>query len=64
MQEPREYEIRMECPKCHRRMNSIRDKHDPPEAVKVFIQCPECNGGDFDTPRYFNASGEEVRWVE
>lgn len=60
MQPPRDYEIRMECPKCKRQMNSIRDKHDPHDAVLVHIQCPECNAGDFDCPHYFDKNGDEL----
>jgi hypothetical protein len=45
-------------------MNSIRDKHDPPKAVLVHIQCAECNGGDFDTPRYFDKRGRELSFIE
>jgi hypothetical protein len=26
----------------------------------VDIQCPECNGGDFDSESYFDAKGREV----
>lgn len=45
-------------------MDADRQPDDPPRAVKVRIQCPECNGGDFDTPHYFDAKGKEVPWHE
>lgn len=64
MKPPRDYEIRLECPKCKRQMNVMRDEHDPPRAAKVHIQCPECNRGDFDAPHYFDAEGKEVLWYE
>ena len=64
MKPPRDYEIRLKCPKCKRPMNVMRQPDDPKSAVEVHIQCPKCNGGDFDTPRYFDLSGKEVPWQE
>lgn len=56
----RDNEIMLECPKCQRRMVASREASDPLEAAKVHIQCPKCNGGDFDTPHYYDADGNEV----
>lgn len=60
MQPPRDYEIRMECPKCQRRMNSIRDKSDPTGATKVHVLCPKCSGDNPDTPHYYDAKGNRL----
>lgn len=57
-------EIEIECPKCKRRDTIPRELDDPKLAVRVHIQCPKCNGGDFDTPHYFDARGCEVAWHE
>ena len=56
--------ILLECPKCEQQMLAERQPEDPRRAVKVHIQCPECNAGDFDTPHYFDAKGKEVMWHE
>lgn len=52
--------LALECPKCHRKQAVEREDYDPPRAVKVHIQCPECNAGDFDSPRYFDSEGKSV----
>ena len=53
--------ITIHCPKCDKRKVIRREKDDPPAAVTVDIQCPKCNGGDFDSPIYHDAKGREVR---
>lgn len=52
--------IVIHCPKCDQRKDVRREKGDPASAVTVDIQCPKCNGGDFDSPIYFDATGREV----
>ena len=64
MKPPRDYEIRLLCPKCRRAMNVMRCQADPPKAAEVRIQCPECNAGDFDSPVYFDANGKQVPWCD
>lgn len=61
MKPPRDYEIRLTCPKCRKAMNVMRD-NDPPRAAEAHIMCPACNPGDFDSPTYFDAAGKEVPW--
>lgn len=52
--------IRLVCPKCGKGKTVDRDEFDPPAAVRVEIQCGECNPGDFDAPHFFDAAGREV----
>ena len=52
--------ITVVCPKCSRRKGIERIDDDPSAAVEVHIQCPDCNPGDFDTPRYFDRDGNEL----
>jgi hypothetical protein len=52
--------IMIRCPKCAKHKEIRRLKSDPANAVRVDIQCPECNGGDFDSESYFDAKGREV----
>ena len=54
--------IDLECPKCGLKHSAIRFDDDPPSAVKAWIICPECCGGDFGTTRYEDAKGAEVSW--
>ena len=57
-------QIRLACPKCRKSKRCDRQPDDPHEAAEVRIQCPECNAGDFDSPKYFDARGKEVPWRE
>lgn len=57
-------DIALECPKCNGRTLAIREPADPACAVRVQIMCPACNPGDFDSPVYFDAEGNEVPWHE
>ena len=52
--------VTLYCPKCKRRQKSTREADDPPGTAVVIIQCPKCNGGDFDTPKYQDANGAEL----
>lgn len=56
--------VELRCPKCRKRQIVERDALDPADTARVDVQCPECNGGDFDTPRYFRADGSELQWNE
>lgn len=56
--------IKMECPKCGKSKLTDRDEFDPPQAVKVHIQCPDCNAGDFDSPHHFDVAGREILFGE
>lgn len=56
--------ILIECPKCGKSKWIDRDEHDPPKAVKVHVQCPDCNAGDFDEPKHFDASGRHILFGE
>lgn len=53
-------DIKIKCPKCGASRECERDPTDPEHTALVIVQCPECNGGDFDTPRYFDAEGDEL----
>lgn len=52
------------CPKCKRRQRASVDDTDPPRTATVIIQCPKCVGGDFDSPKYQDASGKELFYEE
>lgn len=52
--------VKLKCPKCKRTLTVERQDLDPPKTALVEIQCPECNGGDFDTPIFFDAQGNEL----
>ena len=57
---PRKPRVMLYCPKCKRRQSAALDPTDPPGTATVIVQCPKCNGGDFDTPKYQDASGAEL----
>lgn len=52
--------VMLYCPKCKRRQKSTREADDPPGTALVTIQCPKCNGGDFDSPKYQDKDGNEL----
>jgi len=56
--------ITLRCPKCKLRKRAKRDETDPPGTVIIVLQCPECNGGDFDSPVYFDEAGNELPFIE
>lgn len=56
----RKHTIKIECRKCGKRKTILRDEHDPPNAVKVQITCPDCNSGDFDETMHFDANGKHL----
>jgi hypothetical protein len=49
--------------KCSEIMAVERADHDEPSATVLEIQCPECNGGDFDSPAYYDGNGRELPYV-
>lgn len=53
--------IKLQCPKCGTSRLTDRDATDPPAAVRLQVQCPYCNPGDFDEPIYFDALGRQMR---
>lgn len=61
---PRRPKVMLHCPKCGRKQKADMDKDDPPGTAVVQVQCPKCVGGDFDTPAYFDANGNEIPWHE
>lgn len=56
--------ITLHCPKCGKSQENDRQPYDPPKATKVHIECPECNGGDFGEPHYFDADGNDIEAFE
>lgn len=52
--------ITLECGKCCQKVSVCRTEDDPPHAVRVEIQCAECNGGDFDEPKYFDEANRHI----
>ncbi len=52
--------ISIECPDCKLKHITPRCEDDPAEAVKAYIQCPECIGGGFGSTTYINAEGLEL----
>ena len=52
--------VTLRCPKCLKTKQAKMQDSDPEGTARVDIQCPECNGGDFDTPRYFDETGKEL----
>ncbi len=52
--------INLRCPKCQKSKVVKRESSDPVSAVRVDIQCPECNGGDFDTPHFYGKNGQHI----
>lgn len=59
---PRKPMVMLRCPKCGRKQKSAMEPDDPPGTATVVIQCPKCNAGDFDTPSYEDANGNEIQW--
>ena len=50
--------IHLRCPSCGmKRSNVDRSEYDPATAVLLEAKCPECCGGDFDSPEYFDSNG-------
>lgn len=56
--------VMLRCPKCMTEKRVDRDDSDPPGTAVVEVRCPDCNGGDFDCPTYFDAAGGELQWNE
>jgi len=52
--------IQLRCPKCKRKLTVKREPEDYPEAVRLEVTCPRCNGGDFAETMYFDASGKHI----
>lgn len=56
--------ITIECPDCSRTMLIDRDRTDPSMAVRLRLQCDQCDDGDFHSPEYVDADGWPVPAVE
>ena len=56
--------IELYCVKCQSRKTVDRCEDDPPNAILVHIQCPECVVGDFDLTEYFDANGQPVPYED
>jgi len=54
--------VMLRCPKCGRKQQTTAELDDPPAAETIIIQCPKCNAGDFDSPKYVDADGKEILW--
>lgn len=54
------HRITIECPQCGLTERVDRQPHDPPQAHRCEIKCPECVGSDFDQTFYFDADGREL----
>ena len=52
--------LRLWCPVCFRSLISKREAYDYPESILLVLRCPECVGGDYDDPSYFDEDGAEV----
>ena len=52
--------VTLRCGKCGKTRRVERDKTDPPQTAEVHVLCPECVGGDFDEPTYFDRHGEQI----
>lgn len=54
-------EITLRCPTCGLTKDKAkRDPSDPPTAVIMETQCPECVGSNFSFVEYFDADGNQV----
>lgn len=56
--------IELACPRCKKAQHVKRYELDPPRAVRMVLQCPNCNPGDFAAPSFFAADGTEVNFEE
>ena len=54
--------IAIVCPLCEKRVDTPRQEHDYPEAVRMILKCPDCWDGDFDECTYFDANGKPVEY--
>ena len=54
--------VTLRCPMCRKEIHVAREANDPPSTVLVQLNCEECGAGDFASPSYFNAAGQELDW--
>ena len=33
---------------------------DPAATARIEVMCPDCSGGDFSMPEYFDAAGQQI----
>ncbi|MBA3904817.1 MAG: hypothetical protein C0522_14280 [Rhodocyclaceae bacterium] len=52
--------IALVCPKCSKTLQVARDETDPVAAARIEVMCPDCSGGDFSMPEYFDAAGQQI----
>lgn len=52
--------ITIECPSCGLTKLVDRQPHDPKQAHRCEIKCPECIGSDFEQTFYFDTDGREL----
>jgi hypothetical protein len=57
---PRPPAVILRCPSCAKEKGTWKHKSDPVGTAVVQSRCPECCGGDFDTPIYFDHAGKEI----
>lgn len=53
-------DITLRCPRCDTHREVPRCAADPASAATVFIVCLHCDDGDFHSPRFEDAQGNEV----
>lgn len=52
--------ITLVCPRCPATLTVERMEIDPPDAVKIEVQCPKCDQGDFGESHYFDFAGRLI----
>ena len=53
--------VKLECPRCGKKMSCERDKTDPPNTAMVKALCNDCDdGGGFPDILYFDRHGEQI----
>lgn len=52
--------IALVCPKCSKSQQVARDETDPAATARIEVMCPDCSGGDFSMPEYFDAAGQQI----
>lgn len=57
-------QVTLKCKKCSLTRRVIKEKTDPEGTATILLQCPECNGGDFDEPVFLDAAGKEIPYKD